>query len=158
MNSTGRNPSLAHITTSSEPSSVNTIHNHFSSFTRVLHQTSGMQNLFARPKTSFQTHAHRRTDFFASGPFLIPRIKHIHICNSFQSNLFNVQLGLTEWFLNICGCPGLSLESPASLTRFRCDNNIKSGKMLCNCPRGQMGSGCSSISICGLHYCRTRIE
>ena len=52
MNSTGRNPSSAHTITSSEPSSRNTIPNHSSSFTKVLHRTSGTQISSAQPETS----------------------------------------------------------------------------------------------------------
>ena len=44
MNSTGRNLSLGRTMISSGTSSGNTIHNHSSSFTRVLHQMSGTQN------------------------------------------------------------------------------------------------------------------
>jgi len=55
-NSTGRSPSSVLTTTSSEPSSENTIRNPSSSFTKALDQTSGTQISFAESETASDPH------------------------------------------------------------------------------------------------------
>ena len=78
MNSNGRNPSLESTMISSELSSGNTIHDHSSSFTRVLRQMSGTQNLSAQLEPYyflFTVHDLLHRDLFL---IWILRSKHIY--------------------------------------------------------------------------------
>ena len=54
MNSTGRSRSSGLTTISSEPSNGSTIRTRCSSFTKVSHQTSGMQTSFAESEAAFE--------------------------------------------------------------------------------------------------------